>query len=134
MAARLRKKGHPPDAVDAAVARCREMGYLDDLAYARSRAETVLSRRPCGPRALRDDLRRQGVPRTMSEQIVPEVLEAAGGEREVLERALGVWIDRNGEPEDWRSAQRCADHLSRRGFSAAVVGDALSRWLDELGR
>lgn len=134
LARRLAKKGHGEPAVRAAVERCRELGYLDDAAYARGRARTRLERKPSGLRAIVQDLRRQGVARTMSEQIAEEVLEEAGGERAVVERALRAWIERKGEPTDWRSARRCSDHLARRGFSSAAVGDALSDWLDELSR
>lgn len=134
LADRLRRKGHGREAIETAVARCREMGYLDDEAYAHARAATLVERRPSGARALAQDLRRRGVARTMSEQVVERVLDEAGGERAVLERALKAWIERNGEPADWRSARRCADHLARRGFPGPAVTDALAPWLDELAR
>lgn len=134
LARRLRGRGHSEEAVEAALERCRELGYLDDRTFARSRAAALLRRRPCGRRALLADLRRQGVPRTMGEQVVDEAIEEAGGERVLAAEAVGRWIDRHGAPADWAAAGRCADHLSRRGFSGAAVQDAMSSWLDELGR
>lgn len=131
--AKLRDKGHDEAAVEAACSRCVEYGYLDDQAYGLSRALRRLERRPMGRRALLQDLRRQGLGSTMSEQVADEAYAEVGGEEAVLEEALRQWIDRHGEPEDWRSARRCADHLGRRGFPAGAVHAALSPWLDAIG-
>lgn len=133
LADKLRDKGHAEAAVEAACRRCAEYGYLDDHAYGLSRAQRRLERRPMGRRALVQDLRRQGLDSTMSEQVADEVYAEEDGEEAVLDEALRQWIDRHGEPEDWRSARRCADHLARRGFPAGAVHAALSPWLDAIG-
>lgn len=132
LTAKLRAKGHEGSACRAAVERCVELGYVDDHAFGRARASTVLERRPGGRRALLQDLRRQGLDSTMAEQVAEEAYAELGGEAAVLRTALQRWIDRHGEPADWREAGRCADHLARRGFAAAAVHDALSPWLDDL--
>lgn len=129
---RLLRKEHPAAAVERALDRCEELGYLDDRAFARSRAEAYLRRKPRGRIAVVRDLRRQGVASTMSEQVADEVLADLGGEKKILSEALQRWIERHGEPSEWRDARRCADHLTRRGFAATAVQDALSPWLDEI--
>lgn len=129
---RLRRKGYDEAAVAAAVERCVEAGYVDDLRYARLRAERRLERRPAGHRDLVRDLRRRGLDPTMSERVADEVLDAAGGEAAVLRRALRSWCDRHGEPSEWRDARRCFDHLVRKGFPRALVRDALSDWIDAI--
>jgi regulatory protein len=130
---KLRSKGHDQSDARAAVERCLELGYVDDHAFGRARAATVLERKPSGRRGLLQDLRRQGLDSTMAEQVAGEAYAELGGEAAVLRSALQRWIDRHGEPSDWREAKRCADHLARRGFASAAVHDALSPWLDELG-
>lgn len=57
---RLRRKGHPAAAVDAAVARLDRLGLLDDAAFARGYAETRAARGR-GPARLRRDLLAMGV-------------------------------------------------------------------------
>ena len=130
---KLRSKGHSSADAGGAVARCVELGYVDDHAFGRARAATVLERKPSGRRGLLQDLRRQGLDSTMAEQVAGEAYAELGGEAAVLRSALQRWIDRHGEPAGWREARRCADHLARRGFASAAVHDALSPWLDELG-
>lgn len=129
---RLRRRGHTQEAIKQALDRCQELGYLDDRAFARARAQGLLQRRPSGRIAVLRDLRRQGVPSTMGEQVVDEIYAEAGGERQVLADALQRWLARHGAPADWRAARRAADHLSRRGFSGAAVREALSPWLDDI--
>ena len=69
---------------------------------------------------------------TMSEEIVKEAYAEAGGDASVLAAALQLWIARHGEPEDWKAARRCADHLARRGFPPAAARAVLQPWLDRL--
>jgi SOS response regulatory protein OraA/RecX len=132
LVARLQRRGHSESASRAATERCAGYGYVDDHAFGMTRAQNRLQRQPGGRRALVQDLRRQGLTPTMAQQVADEAYAEAGGEPEVLDRALRRWVERHGEPEDWRAAKRCADHLARRGFAAADVRSALSPWLDEL--
>ncbi len=131
---RLVRKGHSAQHAAAACERCVELGYLDDRTYGVGRAADMLQRKPSGRRALLHDLRREGLPRTMTEQIAAEVYGEAGGEQVVLGEALRRWIARRGDPTDWPALKRCADHLGRRGFAASAIQAALSPWLDEVGR
>jgi regulatory protein len=129
---RLLDRGHEPAAVDEALQRCGEYGYIDDHAYGVARATEIFRRKPSGRTALVHDLRRQGLTRTMAEQVADESYTSAGGERAVLADALQRWIDRHGPPEDWRDVRRCSDHLQRRGFAAGEVHAVLAPWLDDL--
>jgi len=130
---KLRSKGHDGAAAGAAVERCVELGYVDDHAFGRARAATVLDRKPSGRRGLLQDLRHHGLTSTMAEQVADEAYAELDGEEAVLRRALQRWIDRHGEPAEWKAVKRCTDHLARRGFTTAAVHDVLSPWLDELG-
>lgn len=129
---KLSRKGYSPEAAEAACRRCREMGYVDDRQFGRSRLEARLDRRPAGRRDAERDLRRQGLAGTMIDTVVDTVFAEAGGEGAVLERAFQQWQARHGQPEDLRSAKRCFDHLMRRRFPRHLVLEKLSPWLDEL--
>jgi len=59
---RLRDAGYRADLVDGALERLTELGYVDDAAFARAWVESRDRARPRGARALRDELRRMGVP------------------------------------------------------------------------
>lgn len=129
---KLRSKGHLADAVDAAVERCAELGYVDDLRYGRSRLQARLSRRPAGIADSVRDLQRQGLTATMSTTVAEEVFDEAGGEPTVLDDAFDRWVVRHGAPDDLRAAKRCFDHLMRRSFPRHLVLQKLSPWLDEV--
>ena len=129
---RLLGKDFAPEVVAAVVARCTDAGYVDDNRYGRTRLESRLGRRPSGQRDALDDLRRQGLTKTMSEGIVEEVFAEAGGEGAVLADAMGRWQAKNGEPADLAATKRCFDHLMRRRFPRYLVLQALSPWLDNL--
>ena len=130
---RLIRKGHAAESVEHALRRCAELSYLDDHAYGVTRAAGVLRRRPCGRPALLHDLRRQGVPPTITERVADEAYAERGGEAEVLAEAVRRWVECHGPPSDWPAIRRCADHLGRRGFPGTGVQAALSPWLDDLG-
>ena len=129
---RLLARQYPADEASEAVARCVELGYVDDHAFGVDRSRVVLKRRPCGRLALHRDLQRQGLPRTMIAQVADEAYEEAGGTGRVLAEAVHRWVERNGEPVDWPGIRKCSNHLGRRGFAGGDVQAALSRWLDDL--
>lgn len=119
---RLRRKGHPPDAVRAALERVAGLGLLDDAAFARSYIQTR-SARGRGPSRLVGDLLAMGV------------------ERPVIDRALAAELpegtDRTSVPlalARRRAAQlgalprqvkrrRLLAYLARRGYSGRDVTD-----------
>jgi regulatory protein len=58
---RLKRKGIGQQAVDGAVERLRELGYLDDEAFARSRVQTRQAARPRPGWAVARELRQRGI-------------------------------------------------------------------------
>jgi len=130
--AKLVAKQYDPGDIAAAMKQCTDWGYLDDRRFGRGRLEARLRRRPAGRADCLRDLRRQGLPETMSAVIADEVFEEIGGERGVLEEAFDRWVAQHGEPEDLAAAKRCFDHLMRRSFPRYLVLQKLSSWLDDL--
>jgi SOS response regulatory protein OraA/RecX len=97
----------------AAVARCRELGWVGDAAFAHERARSLRAR-GAGSLRIEADLLGRGLPETL----VGEAVDASrGGEPEHAwaRRALGARYDRD---RAWR-------FLAARGFPEDVITDVL---------
>lgn len=121
LADRLRQKGFGEEAVTAVLARCRQLGYLDDARFARGRArELMRGGRAVGPRVLAD-LRQRGVAESTAFAALDEV------EEEFSADDLLADLQRRRFPEfawpaaDDRQRQRVVNFFLRRGFSLARV-------------
>lgn len=127
---RLRRGGHDPDAVAAALLRCRDLGYLDDRTFALSHVRDRLRLRPKGRRALRSELYRKGVDRDLAEEAIDLGFEEAGVDERHLARRLARKRARalsRVAPETAR--RRLAGYLARRGFPPAVVHQVVKETL-----
>ncbi|MBF0180377.1 MAG: regulatory protein RecX [Magnetococcales bacterium] len=122
LARRLRETGAPPEAVERALARCRELGYLDDAAFAASRARYRLEQGH-GARRVQAELTRLGI----DSAIVQEVMTDLPDEEETLRAAQRLLGRRFGEtpPQDAREWKRRHDFLARRGFDAGIIAALL---------
>jgi regulatory protein len=120
-------KGFPAEAVEAALARGSELGYLDDARYIeRLSRRLVETGRAVGPR-LAVELRRRALPEELIRATLDELRDA--GDEEPALRAL---IARRFPGFDFlatddRERRRAVLFLQRRGF-------ALDRILNELKR
>jgi len=124
---RLRRRGLGADAVDGAVARMREMGYLDDAAFARSFVESRLSTAPRSRRSLAFELQQKGVAREVS----AGALEAVSDEDaayDAARRRLGSLggLDRQA------FRRRLGSFLASRGFGYGVARTTIDRCWNEL--
>jgi regulatory protein len=124
---RLLAKGFAPAAVELAIARAGDLGYLDDVRYAErlSRA-LVASGRAVGPR-LALELRRRGLPDELV-AAATAATRADGGEATALRDLIArrfPGFDFSGA--DAKSQRRVVNFLQRRGFP-------LDRILTELKR
>jgi regulatory protein len=105
-----RRRGFRHEAVDAAVARMRELGYLNDAAYARMWVESRQASTPRSRRAIAFELSRKGVDRAHTEAALEEysdadaAFEAAqrrlralrGLDRATFHRKLGSFLNSRG--------------------------------------
>jgi regulatory protein len=123
---RLRRKGHAPEAIERALGRLAEHGFLDDAAFAASYVETRAARGR-GPLRLARDLAAMGI------------------DRSVIDRALtahGVSADTAGDVPRALAAKRAAQlgdlprqvrrrrvlaYLARRGFSGREVTEMVGK-------
>lgn len=115
---RLRQKGYTASAIDEAIRRVVDWGYLNDEQFAAAWVEQRSSGRPRSRRALAHELREKGVDR----QIIETTIEEAEIDELADARRLAVdkWRKERGQEPDKRR-QRTAGFLARRGYSWQIA-------------
>ncbi len=132
---RLLRKQFPPEIVEQAIERLGEIGLLDDSAFSRYWVESRQAARPRGRLALRDELRRKGVPRDTIDQALAEADAEAppDAERARAEQAARAALRRYADCPDRATFQRrLGGFLQRRGFSLDVISPILAILWSEL--
>jgi regulatory protein len=119
---RLRRKGFGREAVDHAITRMRDLGYLDDAAFARSFVEARQASTPRSRRALAFELDRRGIDRELVATAVAELSDedAAYDAAQRRLRALrGL--------DQVAFTRRLGTFLASRGFSYGVARTTIER-------
>ena len=140
---RLRHLGYPPALCDQVVERLVELGYLDDLAFARAWVESRDRARPRGEVALRRELQQKGVPDDTIAEILALRAQAAADRaeadpaaapdadrmaaRELIERRASS-LRREADPR--RRRQKAYALLARNGFAPDVCHEVASTVAD----
>lgn len=128
---RLCRAGHPSPAVRSVLGRCRELGYLDDDAFALAYVRDRLRLRPRGRRALRSELAAKGVdPATIERAVETAFVDAGVEELDLARRCARKHAGTFGAVEPWVARRRLTGYLARRGFPPdavrQVVGEVIS--------
>ncbi len=124
---RLRQKGFAKPPVDESIARLRDLGYVNDAAFARFYAEGRQSSRPSSQRLLTVELRRKGVEASVAEKATAGVSDeeaAYDAATRRLRMLRGMEYD--------RFRERLGSFLTRRGFSYDVARRTIDRCWAEL--
>lgn len=124
----LAKKSLPQPVIDTALERLSQMGYVDDVAFARFWIEDRSRFKPLGPKALRYELRRKGV----ADMVIDEVLDDIFNVEDAAYRAAQQGARRLRQITRREFKERVGVFLLRRGFSYAAIQDAVARLIDEL--
>jgi len=116
-----RRRGYRPEAVDAAVSRMRELGYINDAAYAKLYVETRQAS-PRSKRALTFELGRKGVHRDHTDVALEDYddVEAAYAAAQRKLRSLAA-ADRV------TFERRLGNFLASRGFGFGVARSTIQR-------
>lgn len=125
MRLKLQRRGYASDEIDGAVGRLRELGYLDDRAFAEGHVRR--RQRGLGPLALSRELSARGVDRGVAEGALAGFdLEAqAASATRLVERLYG----RRPSPGYREMLNTIGTKLLRRGFSPQVVrASCLAVW------
>ena len=118
LASGLRQRGYGPAAIQSAVDRMRELGYLDDTDFARRWIANRAGVSPRGGRLMEMELRQKGVAQDVARGAVDEAdLDDLASARAVAETRMRRYADLD-EPTRRR---RLSAFLARRGFSSDVI-------------
>ena len=118
----LQKAGIPDGDRETALARLRELGYINDPETARMRARTRVGSGEA-PRLLAKRLEAQGIEASVAREAAVEAA-AGAGEEELISRALQRRL-RGRKPADMREKQRLVRALAAKGHRPAAVARAL---------
>lgn len=122
---RLAEKGETPAHAAAAADYMEHLGYLNDEAYAKMLAEHYAAK-GYGPRKVRDELYRRGVPR----EFWDEALEGLGEPDDTLDALVAAKLRSTPRP-DRAALKKVSDALARRGYAWSDISAALRRYQRE---
>ncbi len=124
---RLHQRGFDPDTQEAVIARLKEQGLVDDIAFAQFWKDDRESFSPRSRWLTKQELRRKG----LSNNVIDQVVEAINDDDSAYRAALGRV--RSLPRTDYQSfRRRLGEYLRRRGFSYAVINHTVERlWQDQ---
>lgn len=118
---KLARKGFPEHVAEEAVARMRELGYLDDADYARAYAKGRIGGRGHGPQRIRADLRKRGVAPKTIDAALDDLVERDDLRESALEHGRKRWQRLRREDDPCKRRKKLADFLARRGFDFDLI-------------
>jgi len=125
---RLHQHGFNGDSVEAVIARLKEQGLVDDLAFAQFWKDNRESFSPRSQWLTRLELRRKGVADDIIDQVVDAVDDGNSAYRAALSKARGLSLS------DYQSfRRRLGEYLRRRGFGYGVISLVVERVWQEQG-
>ncbi|MDO9229691.1 MAG: regulatory protein RecX [Syntrophales bacterium] len=132
LSAKLREGGFSAPVIEQVVRRCRELGYLNDEAFARQRARVLAVSRLAGDRRIAFDLRERGIDAGLSARVIAEV-RGELDEEEAARRLLRKKI--RGRPVaalNEREKAGLARSLMGKGFPTGLILKILKKTEEEV--
>ncbi len=123
---RLASKGHDQRLVDLAIERLVASGLLDDEAYARAMAETTVRKKPASAALIEQKLLAREITPDVARRVAAGVLAGIEPVEAAARLARDLLAGRRGGSETV-DRQRIGAALSRRGFDADIIDEALDR-------
>ena len=122
---RLARKGHEPDAVDAAVSRLREERALDDARVAEAIARTQTAVRRRGKLRVRREIENAGITGATARRALDEVFDGIDADAQ-LQASLAKRLRGREAIADEAEFRRLYRYLIAQGFEADAVMKALN--------
>ena len=132
---RLAKAGFGADAVDAALAKLIELGFVNDADYA-TRYIEALARKGRGRLRIREELRRKGLPEELARNALEDGYGRAQEEETALVEARKAYSELPPElirTEPRKAAEKVSRRLVSRGFPYEIIGEVMERIRNEQG-
>ncbi len=125
---RLHRRGFDGDNVEATLAKLREQGLVNDLAFAQFWKDNRQSFSPRSQWLTRSELRQKGVADDIIGQVVADIDDEDSAYRAAMSRA------RNLPTADYQSFRhRLSEYLKRRGFGYRVISHTVQQVWQERG-
>jgi regulatory protein len=126
---RLQKHGYDSQYIGKTIARLKELGLVDDAAFARFWIENRESFSPRSRRLTKLELQRKGLDISVIEQVVSEVDDSDSAYRAALSKARRL------PTSDYQVfRRRLGQYLGRRGFDYEVIKETVARvWKEQAG-
>ena len=126
---RLGQRGFDADTLEAVISRLKELGLVDDIAFAEFWKDDRESFSPRSRQLTGLELKRRGIANDIIEQVVNTTDDDDSAYRAALSKARR--LPRSDEPGFRR---RLSEFLRRRGFSLTVINHTVERvWQDQTG-
>ena len=126
---RLQRRGFDGDSVDAVLAKLKEQGLVDDIAFAQFWRDNRQSFSPRSQWLTKLELRQKGVATDIIDQVVDTVDNTDSAYRVALSKAHSL------SQSDYQSfRRRLGGYLKRRGFGYGVINHTIERIWQEQGR
>ena len=125
---RLHRHRFDGDSVEAVIARLKEQGLVDDMAFAQFWKDNRASFSPRSQCLTKLELRRKGVADDLIDQVVDVIDDDDSAYRVALSKARSLSLS------DYQSFRRRLDeYLKRRGFGYGVINHIVERMWQERG-
>ena len=125
---RLHQHGFDGDSVEAVIAKLKEQGLVDDMAFAQFWKDNRESFSPRSQWLTRLELRRRGVADDVIAQVVDAIDDDESAYRAALSKARSLPLS------DYQSfRRRLGEYLKRRGFGYGVISHTVERVWQEQG-
>jgi regulatory protein len=118
----LRGRSASKPAVEAAISRLKEYGYLDDERFAFGYAALKVQQKPVGRKRLKRDLELKRIDRAVADEAL-DLVFGETSEEELIDRAMEKRIRLRGRPKNRAEAKSLFDHLLRQGFPYELVAE-----------
>jgi SOS response regulatory protein OraA/RecX len=116
----LEKQWTNEEAVEAALEKLKEYGYLNDERFAFSYASFQVRQKPVGRQRLQRSLQLKKVDRETADEAINLVFEETP-EEDLIDRAIAKRVRLRGRPQTRAKTKSLLDHLLRQGFSYELV-------------
>ena len=125
---RLHQRGFDGDSVEAALARLKEQGLVDDMAFAQFWKDNRESFSPRSQWLTKVELKQKGVANNIIDQIANTIDDEDSAYRAALSKARSLPLS------DYQSFRhRLGDYLKRRGFGCGIIDQTIKKLWEELG-
>jgi len=121
----LAQRRYPRAEISRALARMRDLGYLDDAEYAASFVTHRAASRGWGADRVRQELARRGVENEIIEMALARAQEQGSSPSANIARALEKHVRLRGRPRDRRERDRLVAALRRQGFTLDAIREAI---------